>query len=224
MEEEKLSQKQTKRREKVIEYIYKSHNNRPLSIDISSTDIVLLEKKGKLNRTIINFYLRYLEQEIIKEDIRSKIYVYNTYFYDDIRKIYKLDEPNRFRQSGNIKIWTANIDIFSKDYLVIPIYNKVHCLLALICHPNAVFENAINFVKSNYTFVPEKTTHLIILTSTNEDVEEIIKSIKFYINLQYAYRMTNDVKPIFKDYDGYDNMFKTWIVMVKVSMKIDANK
>eukprot|EP00826_Nyctotherus_ovalis_P063709 TRINITY_DN9345_c0_g1_i3.p1 TRINITY_DN9345_c0_g1~~TRINITY_DN9345_c0_g1_i3.p1 ORF type:complete len:273 (-),score=44.73 TRINITY_DN9345_c0_g1_i3:336-1154(-) len=211
------------KRPNVIEYIYRSHNIMPLSIDISQEDIEILETNKDLNSTIINFYLKYLEQECIEDGIRSRVYMFSTHFYKDIKKIRKLSKQNCFKYFSKLKKWTDGVDIFAKDYLFIPMCHKSHWLLAIVCNPNAVFDNAIQFIRSNYTLVPKKSTNLVILTSKETELENIIKVVKLYINLEYSIRkISPETEPIFKDYDGYGDMFKTWIPPVKVSVRLGA--
>jgi len=40
-----------------------------------------------------------------------------------------------------VKKWTKKVDIFAKDFLVIPVNYKLHWSLAIVCSPGAISEN-----------------------------------------------------------------------------------
>ena len=37
-----------------------------------------------------------------------------------------------------VRRWTKNVDIFTKDYLVVPIHDELHWSLALVCFPGSI--------------------------------------------------------------------------------------
>lgn len=37
-----------------------------------------------------------------------------------------------------MKTWTRHVDIFSKDFIIIPVNQNVHWFLAIICYPGLV--------------------------------------------------------------------------------------
>lgn len=48
----------------------------------------------------------------------------------------------------NIQKWTGDVDIFAKDFLIIPINYALHWFLAIVCYPNEVVEESPR--KSDY--------------------------------------------------------------------------
>jgi Ulp1 family protease len=193
---------------KVIEYQYKSHN-RILSIDFSRSDIARLNAGNQLNDKIINFYLKYLEQEVIPESIKSKIFICSSYFYQ------KLTQKGDIESYKSVCRWTKDIDILSKDFIIMPICEKAHWWLAIICYPYAIFENAIEFYglkKALYS----KQSSLIFLTSAGSKEEEFKEAetvLKQYIKLEYTSRKALRNSAIDK-YEGYNKEFIAWLPKV----------
>ncbi|GKT40849.1 ubiquitin-like-specific protease ESD4 [Colletotrichum spaethianum] len=74
-------------------------------------DISRLEEGEYLNDNLIGFYLRYLQVNLERENNGSGIN------YD------------------GVKSWTAKIDLFSFDYIVVPVNESAHWYLAIICNP-----------------------------------------------------------------------------------------
>jgi hypothetical protein len=117
-------------------------------------DIERLDDGEFLNDNLITFYLRYLEEMLMKQqpDIAKKIFFVSTFFYQ------KLSE-GKARNSIDydaVKRWTAKVDIFSYDYIVVPICENLHWYLAIICHPAKVLDTDMTgngeYEKSSETF------------------------------------------------------------------------
>jgi len=48
-----------------------------------------------------------------------------------------------------VKRWTKKVDVFAKDYLLIPICENNHWTLAIVCHPKRALEQMkINIKKA----------------------------------------------------------------------------
>lgn len=63
-------------------YTYKSNipNEKPVCIEITKSDLDRVTD-SLLNDTIILFYLKFIQNELIDESKRNKTYIFNTYFY-----------------------------------------------------------------------------------------------------------------------------------------------
>ncbi|TGZ79518.1 cysteine proteinase [Ascodesmis nigricans] len=64
-----------------------------------------------------------------KPELAKKTHFFNTYFYERLSS--KGDEETRLKA---VLKWTNKIDIFSKDYIIIPINESSHWYLALVCN------------------------------------------------------------------------------------------
>lgn len=103
------------------------------SVTVGTKDYECLEDEMFLNDTIINFYLRYLQFKLMSEVDRNRTYVFETFFYGKLtRRPTKLDnklhpiEDNQNltaaeKRYERVKRWTRKVNLFEKDFIIIPI-------------------------------------------------------------------------------------------------------
>ncbi|KDN68858.1 putative Ulp1 protease family protein [Colletotrichum sublineola] len=96
-------------------------------------DISRLEEGEYLNDNLIGFYLRYLQVNLERENkaLADRVYIMNTYFYPKLTDV----KAGRGINYEGVKSWTAKIDLFSFDYIVVPVNENAHWYLAIICNP-----------------------------------------------------------------------------------------
>ncbi|KAI3335044.1 hypothetical protein F4824DRAFT_501340 [Ustulina deusta] len=99
---------------------------------VDKDDIQRLDEGQFLNDNIIIFYLRFLQKNLEDEnkDLAKRIYFQNTFFYDKLK-------PTKNGQGINydsVKTWTSKVDLFSKDYIIVPINEYTHWYVAIICN------------------------------------------------------------------------------------------
>ncbi|TGJ86012.1 hypothetical protein E0Z10_g2743 [Xylaria hypoxylon] len=99
---------------------------------VDKDDIQRLDEGQFLNDNIIIFYLRYLQKNLEdnNKDLAKRIYFQNTFFYDKLK-------PTKTGQGINfdsVKTWTSKVDLFSKDYIIVPINEYSHWYVAIICN------------------------------------------------------------------------------------------
>lgn len=82
---------------------------RTKEIEIKAYDVVKLNPPNYLNDTIINFYLKLLENFIIPDELRSQTYIFNTYFMD---KLCPYDKVNQIPLNDQPKM----AELFSRTY------------------------------------------------------------------------------------------------------------
>ncbi|XP_021859933.1 probable ubiquitin-like-specific protease 2B isoform X2 [Spinacia oleracea] len=109
------------------------------AVVISKRDVDLLEPDTFLNDTIIDFYIKYLENEISSSE-RARFHFFNCFFFR------KLADPDK-NPSGvfdgkagyqRVRKWTRKVNLFEKDYIFIPVNYNLHWSLIVICHPGEV--------------------------------------------------------------------------------------
>ncbi|KAI9807097.1 MAG: hypothetical protein M1825_005814 [Sarcosagium campestre] len=98
---------------------------------VEFTDLPRLEPGTFLNDNIISFYLRYLEHSFEQHNARHrrKVYFFNTFFYASLTGSNK--KPINYEA---VEKWTSKIDLFSYDYVVVPVNEQTHWYLAIICN------------------------------------------------------------------------------------------
>nr|XP_031839540.1 uncharacterized protein LOC116430050 isoform X2 [Nomia melanderi] len=119
-------------------------------IAINTEDYLCLGEDQFLNDVIIDFYLKYLTLEVLSESDQQRTHVFSSYFYK------RLTSPHTQAAESNVPLsaaanrharvqkWSKNVNIFEKDFVIIPINEHAHWFLAIICFPGLVGEVSAN--------------------------------------------------------------------------------
>jgi len=100
-------------------------------IPIKRTDLDTLEGLNWLNDEVINFYFSLIKKRSEDLDNLPRIYCYNTFFYSKLKS-----GPNAYQM---LKRWTRKVDIFSFDYILIPLHLGVHwTLISVNCQKKRI--------------------------------------------------------------------------------------
>nr|KAG5706870.1 hypothetical protein BaRGS_004205 [Batillaria attramentaria] len=112
-------------------------------ITITNEDLYCLNEGEFLNDVILDFYLKYLFREKLSEEDRQRTHIFSSFFYKRLmqRQSRSLQDAEDVkltpaqRRHSRVKTWTRHVDIFEKDFLLIPINEHSHWFLAVICFP-----------------------------------------------------------------------------------------
>ncbi|XP_063379205.1 uncharacterized protein LOC134666031 isoform X1 [Cydia fagiglandana] len=116
-------------------------------IPINTEDYMCLAQDQFLNDVIIDFYLKYLVHDVLTHIQREKTHIFSTFFYKRLTtkpsKVNKSSNPHEWDNSltpaqkrhARVKTWTKNVNIFEKDFIVVPINENCHWFVAIICFP-----------------------------------------------------------------------------------------
>ncbi|KAG9130468.1 hypothetical protein Leryth_004424 [Lithospermum erythrorhizon] len=125
----------------------------PDAVSISIRDVDMLKPDTFINDTIIDFYIKYLKNTMILPEERSRFHFFNCFFF---RKLADMDKDPSSAFEGRaaflrVRKWTRKVDLFSKDFIFIPVNYSYHWSLILICHPREIAkisdENAENLAR-----------------------------------------------------------------------------
>ncbi|KAH7550921.1 hypothetical protein BM1_10294 [Bipolaris maydis] len=130
-------------------------------------DLPRLDEEEYLNDSLINFYMIYLFKKLnVPAD---KVYFFNTYFFTRLTE-------NAGRKSMNYKAverWTSKIDIFTYDYIVVPINeSQSHWYLAIICNVSNIQRKPVLEDFDDPHLRIQEATELPIVSATASDEEE----------------------------------------------------
>lgn len=97
------------------------------------SDLERLDEGEFLNDNLISFYLRFLEQSLEEDrpDIARRVYFFNTFFFATLTNSHK--GKKAFNYEG-VQKWTRSVDLFTYDYIIVPINEHAHWYLAIICN------------------------------------------------------------------------------------------
>jgi sentrin-specific protease 7 len=120
--------------------VYPPNGAKKAEVNLDDRD--RLREDTFLNDNLIAFYMRFLQDHLERtnKDAARRIYFFNSYFFAT------LTNPPRGKRDINYKgveKWTRSVDLFSYDYILVPINEHHHWYIAIICNlPSLSFENA----------------------------------------------------------------------------------
>ncbi|KAM5164923.1 sentrin-specific protease 6 isoform 2-T2 [Mantella aurantiaca] len=109
-------------------------------ISVTNEDLHCLNEGEFLNDVIIDFYLKYLVLEKLREHA-DRIHIFSSFFYKRLnqRERRNLQDTANLtlqqRRHGRVKTWTRHVDLFQKDFIFVPLNEAAHWFLAVICFP-----------------------------------------------------------------------------------------
>ncbi|XP_066513332.1 sentrin-specific protease 7-like [Hoplias malabaricus] len=117
-------------------------------ITVTTEDLECLRDGEFLNDVIIDFYLKYLQLERADEDVANRSHVFSSFFYKQLTRRDNCNEEEaggtaQYRRHRRVRTWTRHVDIFSKDYVFIPVNQEAHWYMVVICFPGLLQPESI---------------------------------------------------------------------------------
>ncbi|NWQ68063.1 SENP7 protease, partial [Neopipo cinnamomea] len=117
-------------------------------LGVTREDLECLEYGEFLNDVIIDFYLKYLLLEKAPKRLADRTHIFSSFFYKCLTRTEKTSEGDvkvsvAQRRHRRVRTWTRRTNIFSKDYIFVPVNEESHWYIAVICFPwleEAVYE------------------------------------------------------------------------------------
>lgn len=112
------------------------------AVQITLGDLENLKDGEMLNDQCVDFFLRYIQVKTIGKDapeLLERVHFFNSFFYQKlVRKNHNQDADVDAATAAyqGVKGWTKGVDIFSKDFLMIPVHSGLHWSLIIVCYPN----------------------------------------------------------------------------------------
>ncbi|XP_071334686.1 sentrin-specific protease 7 isoform X2 [Trachinotus anak] len=109
-------------------------------ITVTMEDLQCLDSGQFLNDVIIDFYLKYLLQNV-STAVAECSHIFSSFFYKQLTRRDNASEGStsdfcqRQRRHQRVKTWTRHVDIFKKDFLFVPVNQEAHWYLVVICFP-----------------------------------------------------------------------------------------
>ncbi|KAH9248336.1 hypothetical protein BASA81_014010 [Batrachochytrium salamandrivorans] len=123
-------------RQQIFPFGFLNLNTEPIVLDctkqmvlpklhMNRSDLARLWPGMYLNDTLINYFLSRLCDLDLPSMLQSRVHVMTTHFFSKLTS----------RQMNDVKSWTKNVDVFSKDFIIVPVNEAEHWSLAIICFP-----------------------------------------------------------------------------------------
>ncbi|KAG7032277.1 Ubiquitin-like-specific protease 1D, partial [Cucurbita argyrosperma subsp. argyrosperma] len=179
-EEEALAMKIPEHDDKCMKEakIYYPSRDDPESVEICFDDIKCLDPESYLTSTIMNFYIRYLQQHAFSTNkVICNYHFFNTYFYEKLKEAVSNKGKDRDKFFVKFRRWWKGVNIFQKAYVLIPIHEDLHWSLVIICFPQkedesgtiilhldslglhssrSIFDNIKSFIKEEWCYLDQE--------------------------------------------------------------------
>lgn len=93
-------------------------------------DLQRLDDDEFLNDNLVCLFIRYLEEHADEQEMR-KIHFFNSFLFEALTKDVKSRREINF---DAVKRWTTKVDLFSRDFVVVPVNESLHWFVMIICN------------------------------------------------------------------------------------------
>uniref|UniRef100_A0A7N6BLY2 Ubiquitin-like protease family profile domain-containing protein n=1 Tax=Anabas testudineus TaxID=64144 RepID=A0A7N6BLY2_ANATE len=105
-------------------------------ITVTKEDLACLKSGEFLNDVIIDFYLKYLLLEGVGGSVAERSHIFSSFFYKQLSRRRAAGEDDAPSVPHHrVKTWTRHVDIFTKDFLFVPVNQEAHWYLVVVCFP-----------------------------------------------------------------------------------------
>ncbi|CAH9084733.1 unnamed protein product [Cuscuta epithymum] len=116
--------------------LYYPSRDDPDPIQLCYSDMDCLAPEVYLSSTMMNFYIRYLQQtRSLLDNGGCNYHFFNTYFYSKLKEAV-LKKNDRESSFVKLRRWWKGINLFEKAYIFLPIHESLHWSLVIICIPD----------------------------------------------------------------------------------------
>ena len=186
--------------DKLLTFPGAKHSRR---ITIHKDTVSCLSPEMFLNDTIIEFYLLYIYHEIFSPEQREQVHIFNTFFYTKLTNNLNdsLSPQDIYEKHEQVSKWTKNVNLFEKDFIVVPIHDHAHWFLAIICYPNLTGKEQVvkkedsdalclspRSTRKGKGKVVEKKTCILIFDSLDIRRLGVINNLKSYMKAEWEAR------------------------------------
>ncbi len=111
--------------------VYQINDKRSGSVPFE--DLSRLGHEEYLNDNLISFFVHYLQTQLGKAHPESveRIHFFNTYFFETLTKT---PRGKRGINYEGVNKWTKAVDLFKRDFVVVPVNENFHWYLVIICN------------------------------------------------------------------------------------------
>ncbi|KAF3035996.1 hypothetical protein E8E11_001142 [Didymella keratinophila] len=224
-----------KRWAKPLDYSVNSGFLKRRKATIEYDDLEKLDEGQMLNDSIMTFYMLYLFEKL--QVSIDQVYFFNTHFFPTLTKKGKGQDGINYE---GVRSWTKRDDVFSYDYLVVPMHEDLHWYLGIICNvnnikrkpkheplqrdsqdlnqgPGSLHASDLPTAPSN-DINSAKTSELIVATSALDDAADTKDGDNDDVNLFEEEKDLDLIDPNAETADGHEHNFGERIITDEVSM------
>ncbi|OQD71107.1 hypothetical protein PENPOL_c001G01449 [Penicillium polonicum] len=146
--------------------VYPRNGKKKAEVTLGDRERVLRDEF--LNDNLIALYMRFLQDHLERtnKEAAKRIYFFNTYLFATLTNTPRGDRGINY---GGVEKWTRNVDLFSYDYIVVPINENAHWYVAIICNLPSLSLGSANGVEPVQTPALQKESS----NASESEIQEI---------------------------------------------------
>ena len=162
------------------------------TVVVTSRDLLTLRDNEFLNDSVIEFRIKKLWFEEMKQEDRDRCHVFNSFFFE------KLSNRDFEKEIGNsswekqkaahdrVSKWTRGVDIFKKDFVFFPIHASSHWSLVILCHPGKVKSGSIDLLDDSFDDSGTQPTFLHLDSMRGgHDTKRTVAKLREYLAMEW---------------------------------------
>eukprot|EP01017_Pseudomicrothorax_dubius_P014559 TRINITY_DN1696_c0_g1_i3.p1 TRINITY_DN1696_c0_g1~~TRINITY_DN1696_c0_g1_i3.p1 ORF type:complete len:229 (-),score=48.85 TRINITY_DN1696_c0_g1_i3:544-1230(-) len=159
-------------------------------MSLTRHDLKTLDEGSYINDNIILFFLKFIQHQLLSEDMRKKVYVFDTHFIAKFRGLCANEYTREkcMKAYQEMRRWTRTVDILSKDFLVFPIHEAEHWSLIVVCYPSRLFKQqqpaSGDAMEAEAPAQPQPTPSIIGFDSLEILQKSYADMIKIYLEME----------------------------------------
>ena len=114
------------------------------AVTLKVGDVKRLYSAEFLNDSLVDFEVKWMQRKLADSGLQAnldKCHIFNSFFYQKLlREMHKTGVQQQRNGYKKIKRWSGIVNLFEKEYVLVPMCEALHWTLAIICHPKKVAE------------------------------------------------------------------------------------
>ena len=177
------------------------------NISVTNEDYMCLRASQFLNDVMIDFFLKFLQfsnNGTVDSSLMSKTHIFTTFFYNRLttkpstpkgQKGHPIeDDPDltdSHKMYERVRKWTKRVDLFEKDFIVVPINAKAHWFVCIICYPGEVTKN-VDDGESEVQSDRRKPSILVFDSLPEGSKSDICSVLRSYLTMEWKTKRLSD--------------------------------
>lgn len=151
------------------------------TITFTQHDLNKLRPPQYLNDTVISFFMQYHLDNHVAQDIKDKVHIFSSFFFAKLQAIRTKNIDNYEESFKCISKWLKGIEIFNKDFLVMPVCERDHWLLVILCYPDRQPSEDVSLITDAQLYEPA----VFVLNSLQNYGPSVKKSLNHFLKHQW---------------------------------------
>lgn len=174
------SQKSSLSNRTLFEYPQNGSRSRG-TITFTQHDLNKLKPPQYLNDTVISFFMQYHLDNNVSQQTKDKVYIFDSFFFAKLQAIRTKNIETYEESFKCISKWIKGIEIFKKDFLVMPVCERDHWILVIVCYPERLPSEDVSMIPDVRLYEPA----VIVLNSFKSYGPSVKKSLNHFLKYQW---------------------------------------